>query len=311
METLLTANDIRVEFDTLVAVCDISFDLSAGQLLGLVGPNGAGKTTLLRVLAGLHVPTRGSAEILGKPVLGAHDIVRHHVGFAPDTPPAYEELTVDQFLQFIAGSYWLDRSESAERIDFWLEQLWLTDKREAKIKTLSRGMRQRVTLARTFIPRPHVLLLDEPLSGLDPAGRVQLRGVLQMLRQQGCAMIVSSHILADLEEVASHVAIIEHGSVLQWSDTASLRQEDTHRRVYELTTLEHDPAHRDRLEAIAGVTNLDANTRVYRFEYNSADAEAAKLLQGLVASGMTVVAFRPIKTTLEDAYLKAGVKQVD
>lgn len=311
METLLTASDIRVEFDKLVAVRDISFELTAGQLLGLVGPNGAGKTTLLRVLAGLHVPTRGSAQVLGKPVLASHDIVRHHIGFAPDTPPVYEEITTEQFLQFIAGTYLLDRSESAERIDFWLEQLWLTDKRDTKIKKLSRGMRQRVTLARTFIPRPHVLLLDEPLAGLDPAGRVQLRGVLQMLRAQGCAMIVSSHILADLEEVATHIAIIEQGRVLRWSDTASMRQEDTHRRMYELTTLEHDPTHRDILANLTRVTNLLVDTRVYRFEYEADDDQAAKLLQHLVTSGMDIVAFRPIKTTLEDAYLKAGVKQVD
>jgi len=311
MDTLLAASDIRVEFDKLVAVRDISFELSAGQLLGLVGPNGAGKTTLLRVLAGLHVPTRGAAWIMGTPVLNAHDVVRQHVGFAPDTPPAYEELTINQFLLFIAGSYRLDQSESAERIDFWLEQLWLTDKRDTKIKNLSRGMRQRVTLARTFIPRPHVLLLDETLAGLDPAGRVQLRGVLQMLRKQGCAMIVSSHILADLEEVATHIAIIEHGSVLQWSDTAALRHEDAHRRVYELTTVDHDPRHRELIARTAGVSDLDANARVYRFEFDADEEEAAKLLRDLVQTGMPIVAFRPIETTLEDAYLKAGVKQVD
>lgn len=152
MATLLQANNIRVDFGSLVAVRDISFDLEAGQLVGLVGPNGAGKTTLLRVLAGLHAPTMGTAKIFGKSVLGEHEVVRHHVGFAPDAPPAYEELTIDQFLRFIAGAYGFDSETTEERIDFWLEHLWLVEKRQTIVKELSRGMRQRLTLARTFLP---------------------------------------------------------------------------------------------------------------------------------------------------------------
>ena len=129
MSIVLEANQIQVEFGTLVAVRDLSFELAGGELLGLVGPNGAGKTTLLRVLAGLHAPTRGSAKILGQPVLGEHEVVRQHVGFAPDTPPAYEELTIDQFLRFIAGIYGLHGTAAEERIDFWMEKLWLEEKR--------------------------------------------------------------------------------------------------------------------------------------------------------------------------------------
>jgi len=311
MTTLLSADNIRVEFGPLVAVRDASFELSGGQLLGLVGPNGAGKTTLMRVLAGLHAPTRGVARILGKPVLGEHEVVRHHVGFAPDTPPAYEELTVEQFLRFIAGAYRIDRAEASERIDFWLDQLWLTEKRKTLIKELSRGMRQRVTLARTFLPRPHVLLLDEPLSGLDPAGRIQLRGVLGMLRDQGCAMIVSSHILSDLEEVATHVAIIEHGSIRRWSETEAFRHGHTVQRVYKVEPIEASEAFKNRLAAIDGVHNMEANGRGFQFEYHADEVLAAELVAKLIAEGERFIAFGPVKTSLEDAYLRSGVKQVD
>lgn len=311
MDALLTVNEIRVEFGPLVAVRDVSFELTGGQLLGLVGPNGAGKTTLLRVLAGLHAPTSGSACIFGRPVLGEHEVVRHHIGFAPDTPPAYEELTIQQFLRFIAGAYTLARDEAEERIDFWLEKLWLVEKRDTPVKHLSRGMRQRLTLARTLIPRPHILLLDEPLAGLDPAGRVHLRKVLSMLREQGCAMVVSSHILADLEEVATHVAIIEQGSIIRWSRTDALQYRDEQKRTYRLGVLQVAPDHTALIAAVGGVSDVKADGAVYTFDYHPDERDAADLLRHLVQSGVPVTSFTVVKTTLEDAYLRSGVKEVD
>ena len=250
MQTLLTAERVRVEFGPLVAVRDFSFELKGGELLGLVGPNGAGKTTLLRACAGLQPPTRGQACVMGHPVLGGEELVRHHIGFAPDSPPAYEELTIEQFLTFIAGAYGLAPQETRERIDFWLEQLWLTERRKSLVRELSRGMRQRVTLARTFLPQPHVILLDEPLAGIDPAGRIQLRQVLANLRDQGCAMIVSSHILSDLEEFVTHVAIIERGALLSWQTVGEAHAEQQTRRRYRLTVVQGSG---DYTEALAGM----------------------------------------------------------
>jgi ABC-2 type transport system ATP-binding protein len=311
MTTILQADNIRVEFGSLVAVDGVSFELAGGQLLGLIGPNGAGKTTLLRVLAGLHAPTHGIARIMGQPVLGEHEVVRHHVGFAPDTPPAYDDLTIDQFLRFIAGAYRIDRDEAEERIDFWLEQLWLTDKRATLIKNLSRGMRQRVTLARTFVPRPHVLLLDEPLIGLDPAGRIQLRNVLAMLRDQGCAMIVSSHILSDLEEVATHIAIIEHGRILRWSGSDDFRHHQDERRLYRMEVLDDMDKVSTMLGEWTGVSNIERNGRAITFSFSTEDREAAKLLRTLIERGANVISFNMVRTTLEEAYLRSGVKQVD
>ncbi len=311
MSVLLEAQNVRVEFGSLVAVRDVSFELEGGQLLGLVGPNGAGKTTLLRVLAGLHAPTRGAARIMGRPVLGEHEVVRHHVGFGPDAPPAYDDLTIEQFLRFIGRAYGLNRDLTDERLDFWLEHLWLTEKRNTPIKHLSRGMRQRVTLARTFLPQPHVVLLDEPLAGLDPAGRIELRRVLCMLREQQCAMIVSSHILADLEEVASHIAIIESGSFLRWSTTEAMRHEHKERRTYRLATVDGWASGLEVLAGLDGVSNVRRNGRAYEFEYAADEREGAALLRRLIELQVSVSSFAVVKASLEEAYLRSGVKQVD
>jgi len=308
---LLAVDGVRVEFGRLVAVRDISLALHAGDLLGLIGPNGAGKTTLLRVIAGLQPPTAGGATVMGLNVLGKDRDVRFHIGFAPDSPPVYDDLTVYQFLKFIAYSYNLDAATAEERIDFWLEQVWLTEKRNDKIKTLSRGMRQRVTVARTMVPNPNVVLLDEPSAGLDPAGRIQFRKVLSSLRDQGKALIVSSHILADLEEYCTHIAIIEHGSILRMGRVDELHDRAAGRRRYVLTLaqpVEHMASLLNETADVSGVATVDGACSL---EYHEQPERAAELLRELITQNVPVASFTPIGDTLEQLYLKAGVKQVD
>ena len=310
-EPLLVADRVRVEFGRLVAVRDISFTLHAGDLLGLIGPNGAGKTTLLRVLAGLQPPTAGGAEVMGLNVLGKDREVRFHIGFAPDSPPVYEDLTVHQFLMFIAYAYKLDVATAEERIDFWLEKVWLTEKRDDKIKTLSRGMRQRVTVARTMVPNPNVVLLDEPSAGLDPAGRIQFRKVLSSLRDQGKALIVSSHILADLEEYCTHIAIIENGSILRYGHVDELHDRAAGRRRYRLTLAGPDGRIASLLRVTSDVTDVEQVDGAWSLEYDEQPERAAQLLRTLIEQDVPVASFTPIGDTLEQVYLNAGVKQVD
>jgi len=310
MENLLEADNIRVEFEKLVAVGDVSFSMASGDLLGLIGPNGAGKTTLLRVLVGLQAPTSGTARVMGRDVFHESNQVRGSIGFSPDSPPAYEELTVEQFLQFIAEANGVTGQLADERIDHWLEQVWLTEKREDRIKSLSRGMRQRVTIAQTMVPNPTVVLFDEPSSGLDPAGRIQLRQVIADLARSGKAVIVSSHILADLEEFCTHIAIIEHGRVLRYSHVGDLQDSTAPHWRYRIRVA--DPqGHAPAIEGIDGVLRLTHVNGEIQLEYDAGDDAASQLLRRLIELRIPVSAFTPIRETLEDVYLRTGVKQVD
>jgi len=311
-ETLLSLNKVRVQFGTLVAVRDLSFELGAGSLLGLIGPNGAGKTTLLRTIAGLQPMTRGTVHVLGEQVLPGRIQALRHIGFTPDNPPAYEELTIRNFLRFIAKGYTLDLDEIDERIDFWLEQVWLKEKANHKIKSLSRGMRQRVGIARTLLPNPHVILLDEPAAGLDPAGRVQFRHLLCSLRDQGKTLIVSSHILADLNEYCTHIAILAKGQLVQFGSVTEVANKQNGQRCRYTIILAHQvPALQDLLEDIEGIDHIQINHDTITLEYQNEREDAAALLSELIHRQVPIAAFTPNTPDLEEVYLRSGIGQVD
>ena len=307
---VVEARDLRVRFGALLAVRDVSFSLTGGILLGLIGPNGAGKTTLLRTLAGLQRPTRGTVQILGER-LSPESL--HQIGFTPDVPPVYDELTVRQFLRFVGKGYDLPASEIRERCDFWLEKVWLTDKADQRIKGLSRGMKQRLGIARTLLPNPALILLDEPAAGLDPAGRVQFRQLLADLRDQGKTIIISSHILADMDEYCTHIAIMSAGEVQQLGTVAQITGagHDAGRRRYAMT-LAHPVADLERvLAALDGASAIVVERDRATIELGSSADDAAAALAHLVAQRVPIASFAPVAANLEEAYLRAGIRQVD
>lgn len=310
---LLRVDSARVRFGKLMAVDDVSLSLRGGDLLGLIGPNGAGKTTLLRVMAGLQALSRGVVEILGEPLVPENPSVRRHIGFTPDTPAVYEEMTVRTYLTFIAKGYDLTAGETNERIDFWLEKVWLTDKANAKIKGLSRGMRQRIGLARTLLPNPALVLLDEPAAGLDPAGRVQFRQLLCDLRDQGKALIVSSHILADMNEYCTHIGIMTGGRMVQFGTVAEIagKAHADGRCRYAIGLAEPVAGLETRLVEIEGVDNVTVDREQVTLTYAVDKREAVRLLSNLIAAGVPVASFSPATAGLEEAYLRAGIRQVD
>jgi ABC-2 type transport system ATP-binding protein len=309
---VLSLKSVHVRFGPLHAVRGISLDLNGGDLLGLIGPNGAGKTTLLRAAAGMQPLSMGAVHVLGTELLpGAIDALRH-IGFTPDTPAAYEQLTVRDYLTFVAKGYDLTASEVRERIDFWLEKVWLTEKANQRIKSLSRGMRQRIGIARTLLPNPAVVILDEPAAGLDPAGRVQFRQLLCDLRDQGKAMIVSSHILSDMAEYCTHIGIMAAGAMIQYGTVAEVAASaNGHRCRYTLTLAHALPDAAERMRGIAGVERVEVDRDRVTLEYLSGREDAAGLLAELVARRLPVASFTPNAPGLEEAYLRTGIRQVD
>jgi ABC-2 type transport system ATP-binding protein len=310
-EVLLHIDHARVQFGSLVAVRDLSLEVRAGDLIGLIGPNGAGKTTLLRAAAGIQPLTCGQVLVLGERVLPGNLEAARQIGFTPDNPPVYEELTVRDFLRFVGLGYQLS-GDLDERIDFWLDQVWLTEKAGQKIKALSRGMRQRIGLARTMLPNPNVILLDEPAAGLDPAGRVQFRQLLLSLREQGKAIIVSSHILADMNEYCTHIGIMAQGALLQYGTVAQISAGgDGERRRYEVVLTRSVPELQDLLARLPGVSRVEVERDQVTLEFSSCREEAARLLRHLVTEGIPVAAFSSKSPGLEEAYLRTGIRQVD
>ena len=201
-------------YGSLVAVNDLHLDVPVGSIFGLIGPNGAGKSTTFAIVASLLRPTSGTVEVMGVDPRRDRIGLRRRLGYMPDTLGVYDNLRVEEYLEFFASSYRVPRKQWSSLIEGLLELVELTVRKDSMVNSLSRGMKQRLSLARALVHDPDLLILDEPASGLDPRARVELRDLLRNLNSMGKTIIISSHILAELEEVCSDVAIMEAGVLL-------------------------------------------------------------------------------------------------
>ncbi len=220
-DTLLPRNDVAVHaqqltkrYGGLVAVNQLDLVVPKGSVFGLIGPNGAGKSTTFAMMASLLRPTTGRITVMGADPSKKPRTVRRRMGYMPDNLGVYDNLRVDEYLEFFAASYGIHRSEWPTLVDGLLELVDLGVKRTAMVNSLSRGMKQRLSLARALVHDPELLILDEPASGLDPRARVELRELLRSLNAMGKTIVISSHILAELEEMCTDIAIMEAGKLL-------------------------------------------------------------------------------------------------
>ena len=313
-ESVLEASGVRVRFGAFEALRGVSFALPAGSLLGLIGPNGAGKTTLLRTLAGLQPLFVGSIRLIGEPLTPEN---RWQVGFTPDNPPVWEDLTVRQFLRVVGLGYGLDDEEIAVRTEFWLAKVWLQEKAGQKLRSLSRGMRQRVGIARTLMANPAVILLDEPAAGLDPAGRVQFRQLLIDLRDQGKALIVSSHILSDMPDYCSHIGIMHAGVLSRFGTVAAVAGEvaggggEEALQRYRIRISRPVARWEQLLSQVEGVRSCEVDRDRAVVEFAAGDEAGTRLLGELIGRGLPVCEFAPVAVNLEELYLREGIGQVD
>jgi ABC-2 type transport system ATP-binding protein len=303
MEILRTDN-IRKEFGTLVAVNDVTISVERGNVVGLIGPNGAGKTTLLRILATLLAPTDGNATILGLDLRNDYLKIRQHLGFLPDFFNLYNDLTLQECLEFFAKAYKVESKLISARIDAALEFIDLEDKRNSFIRHLSRGMIQRMGVGTLLVRDPEVLLLDEPASGLDPMQRIKLREVLKRLSAKGKTTIISSHILTELSGLCSHIAIMNKGKIMLYGAVDEIQQKIAGSRKVVVTVMDNCNSATNLVKEFPNTKIIDVQNNTIIVEMSASLEELAELNTHLVNNNVKVVSFCEEKTDLEDIFMK-------
>jgi ABC-2 type transport system ATP-binding protein len=295
--------ELSKEYGSQLAVDKVTLALPEASVLALVGPNGAGKTTWLRMLAGLIEPTSGTARIGGLDLVRQPRLTHKNIGFLPDFFGLYSDLRVDEYLEYFARAYDLPSGKRASRITTLLQELDLEHKRRNLITELSRGMRQRLAIARALIHDPPVLLLDEPASGLDPDARHSLNSLFLKLAAQGKTLIVSSHILTELEEYSSHVAMIKGGKLQAFGAVKELKTQasDFTKIVVQLSQNAIDLKGQLHLTGLEFELLSDTSFTINGPQTPMAQTE---LLQKLIASGLSVCHFAPFEHRLNDIYLE-------
>jgi ABC-2 type transport system ATP-binding protein len=308
---MLRVRDLRVDYDNVCAVRDLDFEIGPGEVYGLIGPNGAGKTTTMRAILGLLEPTYGEIEVDGIDVRENPEEGCHRIGFMPDFPPVYEDLVCWEFLDLFAASYYVPKRQRPEVIERYLHLVGLWDKRDDFVPNLSRGMRQRLMLAKTLIPDPQFLMLDEPASGVDPHGRADLKRIIKKLAERGKTIIVSSHILSEMSEFCTSVGIMERGRMVVSGTVEEVRRKVMGHAVMAIQILEKE----EILLSILGRDKLagpahETETLHYEFAYEGEEPQVADLLGRLVAAGIPIVAFGRKKEGLEEVFLKVGARDL-
>ena len=313
MSAVVEVRGLVKRYDTQVAVAGVDLTIGPGEIFGLVGPNGAGKTTMMKILATLLAPTAGEALVTGIPVTANPIEVRRRIGYMPDFYGVYDDLRVWEYLDFFARCYGVPANRRVTIIGELLEIVGLADRRGEYVESLSRGMRQRLCLAHTLVHDPVLLILDEPASGLDPRARVEMREILRELRRMGKTILVSSHILPELGEMCTGVAIIDRGQVLRSGPIGEIERSLRATAVLRIDILGDDATRTAAIDwlgtdarvgdVLTVVTTDDAPTRLEVPFDGTPDAQAA-LLRSMVEAGHRVVGFTQATSDLEEIFMK-------
>ncbi len=295
----VTATGLRKRFGPIAALDGLDLSLRWGEVTALVGPNGAGKTTLLLILAGLLAPDSGRATVAGLDTVTSPKKVHALLGWMPDFFGIYDDLTSREYLELFGAAYHMDRESARTRVEQLISEMNLFALADARVHTLSRGQKQKLGFARSIIHSPRVLLLDEPASGLDPQARIDLRNMVRRQAGKGVAVVISSHILHELEEMADRVVFIEHGRCHSTYAMGELPSVEGLRgwRVRAL-----DPDVLDSALVSTGIS-FEKQTNGSVLLSIGSDLEAADLARKLVEEGVALVEFAPQRGTIEQAFL--------
>ncbi len=295
---------LRKSYGNTVAVNDVSFDIEEGDIFGFIGPNGAGKTTTIKMLVTLLRPDAGQILIDGFDVLRQQEDVRRVIGYMPDFFGVYDDVKVWEYLDFFAAAYKIERARRPALIDNVLALTDLGVKKDAFVEELSRGMKQRLCLAKTLLHDPKVLFLDEPASGLDPRARIEIRELLKELAKLGKTILISSHILTELADFVSKIGIIEAGRMVVTGSVSEIMAQLEPRKRVEVSVAS-DPTHACQvLESIDRVHNVRAEGARIQLEFAGDGIEYAAILPVLIQAGVVVTGFGEQEANLEEIFLR-------
>ncbi|MHC4517649.1 MAG: ABC transporter ATP-binding protein [Planctomycetota bacterium] len=301
---MIEIKKLTKRFGNLTAVDCLDLTIEAGDIFGFIGPNGAGKTTTMRILVTLMEPTSGAAFIDGLDVLRKGKEVRRRVGYMPDFMGVYDDLKVFEYLEFFAAAFGIEYRKRKAIVEGVLELTDLVSKQNAAVDSLSRGMQQRLGLARVLIHDPKVLILDEPASGLDPRARIEIRELLRELKRMGKTIMISSHILSELEEICDRVGIIEHGRLVFGGTMEEIRPRlGIHSKV-RVKVLGDDSKAIELLTALPQIHGVETAGDYLSVTFREGEQTDGIIARTLVNGGVDLVYLQPEQLKLDDAFLK-------
>lgn len=310
VDWMIETHDLRKTFGDFQALDGVSLQVPKGSIYGFLGHNGAGKTTTMRILTTLTRPNSGTARVNGYDVLKDKRAVRQSIGYMPDEFGVYEDLRVWEYLDFFSACYDIPENERKDLVARLLELVELTDRREDLVDKLSRGMKQRLSLARTLAHDPEVLILDEPASGLDPRARVEIRELLAHLAQLGKTIFFSTHILADVEELCSHIGIIQGGKMLAQGSLSELKSQLMESREIFVTLNDSSDLERAKQASlgIQGVRDIalmlpKAGRTRFKVVYHGDDEGIGALHRALVSANIPLMGFYEEEKSLETIFI--------
>lgn len=304
---MIQVEDLKIHYGEFVAVDNLSFSVKKGSVFGLIGPNGAGKTTTIKAIATLIEPTYGEIKVGDTSVLHQPEEARSMLGYMPDFPPVYDDLRVEEFCDLFAHAYGQSATERKEKVDLALAQTDLTDKRRDLCKSLSRGMKQRALLAKTLVHDPSVMLLDEPGANLDPKARIDMRNLLRKLADQGKTILVSSHVLTELEDLCDEIGIMRNGKMVVCGSLEEITQSKHTQRTLEIELLKSFPELPQWVEqhaTLSGLKETNESKTHFQIIHSGSREEVPEILSQMIGLGVEVTSFTTRKSKVEDLFLE-------
>lgn len=295
--------ELKKSFGKFTALNSLSMNITDNSIFGFVGPNGAGKTTTMKIMAGLLKADSGNIYINGEDVLKNPQKIREKIGYMPDFFGVYDDLKVTEYMDFYAGTYYIPYADRPSLIDSLLEIVDLSDKKDAYVDSLSRGMKQRLCLARSLIHDPNLIILDEPASGLDPRARVEMKEVLKQLKEMGKTIIVSSHILPELAEMCSEIGIIDHGQLVTQGTVNEIMNKIHKNRIVRVKTSSAKDTLIRLLKEQTKVGEITENADNIEFVFDGNDNDLTSILRNIIMNGIPVFSFGEAEGNLEEIFM--------